>query len=517
MIHSLYLGLAACVVLPTHVFANNTTRSGFKGCDALIDAGLQDILVFPADAAYTESLSTYYAASNRLLHPNCIVQPVSTEQVSSVVKALSGVTGAGNWDIAVRSGGHSDFDNNAVRRGVTIDLSLFNSTTLEENGSSNWNGTSTISKSIAQVRPAARWGNVVSYLEKFGLGVTGGRSGHVGAGGLLVSGGASYHTQLWGLSCDNVVNYEVVLADGSVVNANAKVNSDLFKALKGGGSNLGIVTRFDMRTFTIPPTGAYGGLIFTSWNHLDEVIDQFVSYTNSIGSGSPDHEFILYRSDAGVLSLMAMAVSTDGNTKSSAFAPFSKIPLTRDMRSKQPVSQIAATIADVGGSRYVSFTLSLQATTEIMSKAAEIFQILKDDLTDARIPVSVNFVFQPLPKMLASVNPNRNILSLDKNLPVDSILFEARGTLAPHDASYESILENKMARAVEELRAYSASLDNHSSYIYMNYANPEQDVIGSYGAESVQFLKETAAKYDPAGFFQYRVTGGWKVSRVEHK
>jgi FAD/FMN-containing dehydrogenase len=115
--------------------------------------------------------------------------------------------------------------------------------------------------------PAAGWGDVYTYLEAYGLGATGGRSGHVGVGGLLVSGGASYHTQLWGLSCDNVVNYEVVLVDGSVVNASPNVNADLFRALKGGGSNLDIVTRFGLRTFTIPTDRAYGGLVFTSWTN----------------------------------------------------------------------------------------------------------------------------------------------------------------------------------------------------------------------------------------------------------
>lgn len=62
------------------------------------------------------------------------------------MKALGGVSGAGNWDIAVRSGGHSDYDNDAVGRGVTIDLSLFNDIKVKGNFSAHWNGTSAISK-----------------------------------------------------------------------------------------------------------------------------------------------------------------------------------------------------------------------------------------------------------------------------------------------------------------------------------------------------------------------------------
>ncbi|KAL2757272.1 hypothetical protein ACRALDRAFT_2131719 [Sodiomyces alcalophilus JCM 7366] len=509
-----FLGAAATLALAAQVSAQQS-RTGFKGCDALLDAGLEDILQLPTDVEYTDSVSTYYSSENRRLRPHCIVQPRSTEHVSDVIKALNGVSGAGNWDVAVRSGGHSDFDNNAVNRGITIDLTFFNSTEVVGGGcKGRWRGHSTLTKAVAQIRPAARWGSVITTLEEYDLSVTGGRSGHVGAGGLLVSGGASYHTQLFGLSCDNVVGYEVVLADGSVVEANADENEDLFKALKGGGSNLGIVTRFDMRTFTTPPDGAYGGLLFTSWDHLDVVVDQFVEYAASIGSGHPDHEFVVFRNDGGNLAVMVMAVSTDGDEDSPTFAPFNEIPLTVDRRAKQSLSQIAASIADTGGSHYIPFTLTLQATTEMMNKAADVFVAMTGELHAANVPVSVNFVFQPLPKDLESVPPGNNILGFDKNLPADSILFEARGTLLAEDAGYEGIVQVKMAQAMEELRAFSAAKPGHSSYLYMNYANPEQDVIGSYGAENVQFLKDTAAKYDPEGFFQRRVPGGWKVSRV---
>ncbi|OLN83297.1 Bifunctional solanapyrone synthase 2 [Colletotrichum chlorophyti] len=512
------LGVAVSLGLSAQVVAHNATSTGSKGCDALLDAGLGDIVVFPADIAYSDSTSTYYSSENRRLRPYCIVQPRSTEHVSIAVKALGSVSGSGNWDVAVRSGGHSDFDNNAAHRGVTIDLSFFNSTELVKsncfNGTVAWTGQSKLTEHVAQIRPAARWGSVMAYLEPYNLGVTGGRSGHVGVGGLLVSGGASYHTQLWGLSCDNVIGYEVVLADGSIIEATAEKNADLFKALKGGGSNLGVVTRFDLRTFTIPPQGAYGGLVFASWNDLDVVVDQFVKYASSIGSGSPDHEFIVYRSDSGNLSIMGMVVSTDGNENSPTFDPFNDITLTRDGRAKQPLSAIAASIADTGGSHYVSFTLSIQARVDVMNKAADIFVALSQDLIDGDVPVSVNFVFQPLAKTPIGATPSGNILGLDKNLPADSILFEARATMAASDAKFEGVVQNSMARAIEELRAYSASLEGHSTFVYMNYANPEQDVIGSYGAENVQFLKETAAKYDPNGFFQYRVPGGFKVSRV---
>lgn len=454
-----------------------------------------------------------------------------------MVQALSTVSGAGNWGVAIRSGGHSYFGSNAVHYGVIIDLTFFNSTELVRgncgNSTGDWEGTSSLStvslyiihellrpsavcsnwinESVARLRPGARWGNVISYLEQYGLSVTGGRSGQVGAAGLLLSGGISYHSQLWGMSCDNVINYEVVLANGSIVEANANHNADLFKALKGGGNNFGIVTRFDMRTFTLPPGGVYGGLMIPTWDDVEVIKNQFINYAGSIGDGSHDHEFVVWRSDSGGPSMMVMTVSTDGNKKSPNFAAFDNIPLDYDFRALQPLSKLASSTSDTGGSYDMAFVLTLQATTEIMDKCEEVFLALTEDVKKAQIPLLITAVFQPFPKQLVS---NMNVLGLDQNLPVDSIIFDIGGTLNASDIAYEGVASSKLARAVEEIRSYSAERDGHSSYVYMNYANPEQDAIGSYGDENVRFLRSVAAKYDPHGFFQNRVAGGLKLSRV---
>ncbi|KAM0561947.1 hypothetical protein ACHAPJ_002388 [Fusarium lateritium] len=510
------LAAASLGIFAQGLAQQNKTFTGIKGCDALLDAGLQEILVFPEDVAYQKSVNGYYSSENRRLRPSCIVQPQSTSHVSSAIKALSGLTGAGNWDIAVRSGGHSDYDNNAVNRGVTIDLSGMNNVTLAEPTEPySWNGTSRLTKSVAQLGPGARWGNVLTDLEEYNLGATGGRSGHVGVGGLLVSGGASYHITQWGMSCDNVVNYEVVLADGSVVEANAKENADLFKSLKGGGSNLGVVTRFDLRTFTVPPKGIYGGLVFMDWKDLELANAQFLEYASS-SSGSPDHLFQVYQSSPGTddLTIMAMAVSTDGNEDSKTFRRFKDMSLKSDMREKQSLGSLATTIADEGGSHYVPFNGVFQANSKMMDKLADVFANLQQEFAKEDVPVSLAFVLQPLPKS-PDAPKTGNILGLAESLPADSILFESRATLEASDASYEGIVRAKMAHASEELRSFSASMEGHSTYLYMNYANPEQDIIGSYGKSNVEFLKKTAAKYDPNGFFQHRVPGGWKVSRVQ--
>ncbi|RAH80341.1 FAD-binding domain-containing protein [Aspergillus japonicus CBS 114.51] len=85
------------------------------------------------------------------------------------------------------------------------------------------------------------------------LGVCGARSSKGGIGGLALSGGLSFFSSREGLISDNVFNYEIVLASGAIVQANATDNPSLWKALRGGGTNFGIVTRFNLPTFPQDP------------------------------------------------------------------------------------------------------------------------------------------------------------------------------------------------------------------------------------------------------------------------
>lgn len=93
-------------------------------------------------------------------------------------------------------------------------------------------------------------------------------------------GGNSFHSARVGFACDNVVNYQVVLASGAIVDANSNTNSDLFKALKGGSINFGIVTRFDMKT--LPQEDFWGGTVTHDWSTVHEQIPAFVRFTNNI-------------------------------------------------------------------------------------------------------------------------------------------------------------------------------------------------------------------------------------------
>lgn len=87
-------------------------------------------MYFPADDTYQSSVDSYWSGSVQAVKPWCIVRPETSQDVAEALKALVKTSPAGNWDIAVRGGGHSHWASNNVANGVTIDLQMMNSTTI---------------------------------------------------------------------------------------------------------------------------------------------------------------------------------------------------------------------------------------------------------------------------------------------------------------------------------------------------------------------------------------------------
>lgn len=160
---------------------------------------------------------------------------------------------------AVRSGGHSSnagFNN--IEDGVTIDLGMSKSSAYcilpltVYPGLLNGISYDPTSK-VASLGPGSRWIDVYKTLDAMNVSIQGGGIGSVGVGGLLLGGGFSPYLYRRGLATDDILNLEIVLANGDILEASSDQNSDIYRVLKGGGSGFGVVTRFDMRTFDRVP------------------------------------------------------------------------------------------------------------------------------------------------------------------------------------------------------------------------------------------------------------------------
>ena len=154
---------------------------------------------------------------------------------------------------AVRGGGHNGPGLGSCDDGLVIDLSPMKGIRIDPR------------TRLVHVGPGHSQGDVDHATSAFGLAVPAGIVSTTGIGGLTLGGGHGYLTRKYGLTIDNLVEADVVLADGSFVTANEEKHPDLFWGLRGGGGNFGVVTRFVFRAH--PVTTVYGGPMF--WDVKD--------------------------------------------------------------------------------------------------------------------------------------------------------------------------------------------------------------------------------------------------------
>ena len=185
-------------------------------------------LLRPDDAEYPDARRIWNGLVAR--RPGLIARCNDSSDVQAAVHAA----GSAGVTTAVRCGGHSLAGFSTCDDGLVIDLAPMRK---------------------VQIFPEARYarfeggcllGSIDSVTQTVGLAFPAGVVSHTGAGGLVLGGGTGWLNRLYGLSCDNVRGFTVVVADGSVIRANASENSDLFWALRGGGGNFGVVTEFEV-------------------------------------------------------------------------------------------------------------------------------------------------------------------------------------------------------------------------------------------------------------------------------
>ena len=162
---------------------------------------------------------------------------------------------------------------------------------------------------------------------------------------IFVQGGISYFGAQYGFGCDLVSNFEIVLADGSINNVNARQNPGLFTALKGGSNNFGIVTRFDMKTFAL---GQYfGGSNYYLGSETPQLIDAFTAFTANPNFDIKAAAFlsILYTSQEGFLSVVTFSYA-EAISNPPVFANFTAIP---PILSQTQISTLDVFAEELGG------------------------------------------------------------------------------------------------------------------------------------------------------------------------
>ncbi|KAL3958510.1 hypothetical protein ACCO45_006672 [Purpureocillium lilacinum] len=432
-------------------------------------------VLLPNSSGYKTSISSYFFLNSRQ-SPKCIVAPTNAAEVSKIIKKL-GVRE--NNQVAIRSGGHTPnrgFAN--TDSGVTLDLRGLNKMALQGPNDD-----------VVSVGTGALWRDVYATLDPINRTVVGARVASVGVGGFLTGGGLSFFSPKYGFGCDNVVNMEVVLANGAIVNANATSHPDLFRALKGGQGNFGIVTRFDL----IAHLAAFESFKAAPYDGFAEIEQTFV-YFGALKAFSSTNNMFYTKSvvNASALKFFSDVQPQTANTmrisNTSAFA--------EEIEKFQPTDQFAS-----------YSTLSFRMAPGILPR---IYKQWKDATTSlsAKVPnVTSVLTFQDIPPPPSANAPKNSFPFAPDSTPHKDnvlVLFSFYWSHKEESALVESTIKS-VTGSVQEL------VGNKVGFKYLNYAAAWQDPIGSYGEEINKALARVARTYDPNRFFQRVVSGGFKL------
>ena len=209
-------------------------------------ARFQGPLIRPGDDGYDEARRLWNGAIDR--RPALIARCADAND-AAIALAYAMETGL---PIAVRGGGHNVSGSALCDDGVVIDMSAMGRVEVDAVGR------------LARVQPGVRWGEVDAATQAHGLATPAGVVSQTGVAGLTVGGGFGWLSRRWGLTSDNLVSAQILLADGRHVRAAEDENPDLFWAVRGGGGNFGIVTGFEFRLHDLGTEVLAGPLLYRS-------------------------------------------------------------------------------------------------------------------------------------------------------------------------------------------------------------------------------------------------------------
>ncbi|KAI1867684.1 uncharacterized protein JN550_006825 [Neoarthrinium moseri] len=475
--------LRVILVLVGYTFAaenGSTTRY----CE-LVDSLIPGSVSYADNPVYRESLSSYYSGQESDLRPGCIFSPKSASEVSLFVKTVTSKQDCSiSPQFAVRSGGHTIWSGAAnIDGGITVDLRAMNTLELSED------------KTVAYVGVGGIWSEIYAQLVPYNLTIMGGRVAGIGVGGLATGGGIHYLSRRNGWVCDNVYNYEVVLASGEIVQASAGSYSDLRLALKGGSNNFGIITRIDVPTW--PQGLMWGGSRslsdFMKPENFDDAADMGMA--------------LIFQNPGNVYAIGNSLYYVEAVENPAVYQPFISIP---GQVGRQLVFANASTFPiQAGGTLPPDTRRAIDIVYSFKNGGPDIYSSIFESWENGtKVLAAIEglqlvLLMQPHP-----VTNGTNSLGLP---PSEKDIVLTVITAAYAHREDDEMVQHEMQSIID---SHVSLLKRHGLYIpfeYLNYADKSQDPIGSYGEEVKCRLQDASRKYDPDGVFQTQVPGGFKL------
>ncbi|OQO03643.1 hypothetical protein B0A48_10308 [Cryoendolithus antarcticus] len=489
--------------------------------------GVNGLRTLANASLWTQTNTVYWNNQNSYAFRSaCTFFPKTAEQVSDVVKQLNRYPSV---KFAIKGGGHQPAPGfSSTSDGVLLAFEVNLASAIRTPDGKHF-----------IVGPGGRWGDIYKKTGETNQIVVGGRLAHIGVGGFALGGGLSYYSAQYGLTCDNVDQFEVVLADGSAVNATNSQNRELWWSLRGGGNQFGIVTRMWMQAHPEGVGGqVWGGLrAYTPDKRqaLFRAITRFVrDYPDAKAAVIPVFQFGLPLNVLNVVTGPLLFMFYDGPTPpAGVFDEFNAISSLSDDTGAKRYADLAQ---EAGGGALVGFGTSFREITYPNlpeNKMVDFFSHYYDatfnstlvDGIQSGLDVQITgFDPQPLSVRVArasqaqggnalGLNPDHgDRIWIENNFVWGSPLCQDRCPQYSKQVS-ETLLEYQKSTfggiAPTNYKSGDLNTVNYNP-LFMNDVAPDQDVYSSYGPTNLARLKAAKKLYDPKGFFTNR-QGGFKL------
>ncbi|KAJ8079619.1 hypothetical protein AAF712_012728 [Marasmius tenuissimus] len=444
-------------------------------------------------------LPPYYSLQEAEIKPYCDFTAKNADHVSSIVKIAS----EHQCPFAVRSGGGMFWPGSSnIGGGVLINLSEL----LEVKLSSD--------KKVASVGPGVYFADLYPQLAPSGVFLAGGRMPKIGTGGYMAHGGISYLSYELGFASETIVNYEVVLADGSMVQANPATNPDLFWALKWGSTNFGIITRFDIATFPLPSQFFAGIIGYTNLSDSTQkdLTDKYVKFVDDHSFTKTDFALISWSKNTDLTGFVVGSLA--GNEiPGSTFVPADVAQPVSDTSGVVPFDQfVKDSIVVVGteAKRIAWYPVTVKPNTglllDIRKKVYDVCGTLEGHVKGFECII----VIQPFTK---------GFIEASKDAAVYDVLHEANDNLilVLVELQWDNGSDDaELDKAVADIQNYSEKTAKErnlfNSFVYPNYALGTQDFYrNSVSQPNLTKMQSIRTKYDPKNVFAKLWKGGYKL------
>ena len=440
---------------------------------AAFAASLNGSVVLPSDDAFDATREIHNSRFDG--RPTIVVQAADASDVARTI-AFASDTGL---ELAVRSGGHSLAGHSTVDGGIVLDLAPMKGLLIDP-----------VAK-LAWAQPGLTAGEVTTAAAAHGLAVPFGDTANVGIGGLTTGGGIGFLTRKHGLTIDNLVAAEVVTAEGRILTVDENRHADLFWAIRGGGGNVGVITRFVYRLVEVD-TVVGGGVILPA---TPETIAGLVGAASAAPEELTLISFVMYTPPmpfvpaerVGELSIMVLGVATgDLESGMAAWAPIRALaePIA-DLVGPMPYPAIyaltEAAAARGGGSirSWFQDDLDLADATEIIER-----------MRNAPTPGAIAQI-RVLGGAMARIAPGATAFAQrDATVMVAAMaMFEVGGDPTPHDAWVDRFFE---------------AFAHDATGVYVNFlaAEGEDRIRSAYPNGAYERLAAVKRRYDPDNLFR---------------